>query len=159
MQHPAALFVVVCLAGAALADQPMDFKITHKKGDTIEVKVEKDRVVFDIRSPFGIGKAGIERAKAEWPKAVVLRLHLKGLEHFDVTAGPTKLSAAAGVRNGRVEARVWKDGDENRPLDDKSPHWLKIAAGAGSFDIELPRALFDGNPPALAVSWIDFYRN
>ena len=167
-----ASLVVVALDFAILvAGEPMDFKITPKQGDSVEAKVDKDRTLFDVTSPFGIGRADIERRKAEWPGVVVVRLRLKGLEHFQVTVGAKKLEAAVADRNGRIEIRVWKDGDENRPLDDKSPYWPKIAVvdrgqpakalplADGWFDVELPRALFEGNPPALGVSWIDFYRN
>ena len=45
----------------------------------MEVKVEKDRTVFSVHSPFGISQAVIERTDDKWPEAVVLRLHLKGL--------------------------------------------------------------------------------
>jgi hypothetical protein len=167
----ASLVVVLGLAIRAAAGEPMDFKITPKKGDAIDVKVDKDRTLFDVTSPFGIGRADIERHAAEWPGVVVVRLRLKGLEHFQAVAGTKKLEAAVGVRNGRIEFRAWKDGDENRPLDNKSPYWPKIAVvdrgqpatalplADGWFDVELPRALFEGNPPALALSWIDFYRN
>ena len=140
------------------AGEPMDYKITPKKNDVVTAKVEKDRVVFDVQSPTGISQFGVKRPGESWPR-VVVRLHLKGLEHFEATAGGTKLSAAVSTQNGRAESRVWKDGDENRPLDDKSPHWPKIAVANGAFEIELPRAMFEKNPPALNVRWIDFYRN
>jgi hypothetical protein len=153
------------------AGEPMDFKLTAKDGDTIDVKVDKVRALFDITSSTGIGHADIERRKTEWPSVVVIRLRLKGLEHFQVVAGSKKLEAAAAVRNGQLEVRAWKDGDESRPLDDKSPHWPKVTVvdrgqpaktiplADGWFDIELPRTLFEGNPPTIGVSWIDFYRN
>ena len=149
----------------------MDFKLTPKDGDTIDVKVDKERTLFDVSSSTGIGQAEIERRKSEWPNVVVIRLRLRGLEHFQVVAGAKKLEAAVGSRNGRLEIRAWKDGDESRPLDDKSPNWPKISVidsgqpakglplTEGWFDIELPRALFEGNPSTIGVSWIDFYRN
>ena len=149
---------------------PTDFKIVPKDGDSVDVKVDKDRTLFDVKSPFGIGRASIDRRKPDWPSTVTVRLRLKGLEHLQIVAGTKKLEAAVGVRNGRPEIRAWKDGDENHSLDDKSPFWPKIAvvdrgqpAQAtplmdGWFDIELPRALLEGNPPSIEVSWIDFYR-
>src|SRR5690349_19410783 len=109
-----ATLVLAIGSAVALADDPMDFKITPKKGDIVTAKVEKDRVVFDVQSPFGIGQFDAKRLGETWPRVVLLRLHLKGLEHFETTVGGTKLSAAVSVQNGRPESRVWKDGDENR---------------------------------------------
>jgi hypothetical protein len=64
------------------------FKITTmRKDDAVEVQADKDKTVFDVKSPFGFGQAVIERLDDEWPKAVVLRLHLKGLESFRATNG------------------------------------------------------------------------
>jgi len=49
--------------------------------DAVEVRTEKGRAVFSVKSPFGISHAAIERTGATWPDAVVLRLHLKGLSN------------------------------------------------------------------------------
>jgi len=83
------LTVLLAVSGTALAgdddakDQPARFKITTKRADdSVEVRVEKDRAVFAVKSPFGISQAVIERQEDTWPKAVVLRLHLKGLSSF-----------------------------------------------------------------------------
>ncbi|HEX3315526.1 MAG TPA: hypothetical protein VHR72_11575 [Gemmataceae bacterium] len=165
------ILVIAILPLGAFVDGPMDFKITPKDGDSVDVKVDKDRTLFDVKSPFGIGRASIERRKSEWPGVVTVRLRLKGLEHLKIVAGAKKLEAAVGVRNGRPEIRAWKDGDENHPLGDKSPYWPMIAVidrgqpaqtsplTDGWFDIELPRALLEGNPASIVVNWIDFYRN
>jgi hypothetical protein len=152
------IFVCVC-SGDAMSDEPMDFKITPRQGIAVDVKAEKDRTILDVTSPTGIGGAEIERRTADWPKVVIIRLRLKGLEHFELTAGKRKLEAAVAVRDGKTVVRAWRDGDENRPLDDKSPSWPRIAALDGWFDVEVPRAMLEGNPPTIAVSWIDFYRN
>jgi hypothetical protein len=29
----------------------------------------------------------------------------------------------------------------------------------GDFEIQLPKAFFEGNPKSIMVNWIDFYRN
>jgi len=159
MKVSASIVAIAILALGVVVDEPTDFKITHKNGDSIDAKVDKDRTLFDVTSPFGIGRAAIDRRKSNWPSGVVIRLRLKGLEHLEIVAGSKKLEAAVGIRNGRVEIRAWKDGDENHPLDDKSPLWPMIAVVDGWFDVEVPRALFEGNPPSIALSWIDFYRN
>ena len=72
---------------------------------------------------------------------------------------------------GRQKVRVWKDGQEDAPLDEKSPLWMDVRTVGGDgkparelplkggyFEVVLPRAFFEGNPTAITVNWIDFYR-
>src|SRR5262249_38787150 len=159
--------------GDAPKDQPAKFKVTTKrKDDTIEVRAEKDKALVLIRSPFGISQAVIAREGARWPEAVVLRLHLKGLESFRASNGKVTLDAAGSVQEGGGEVRLWKDGKEDAPLDEKSPLWtaIRVVGGDGKpakklplkdgyFEVALPQAFFAGNPKAITLSWIDFSRN
>ena len=100
---------------------------------------------------------------------MILRLHLKGLEHFKVTNGKVTLEAAGSGHDGKV--RLWKDGKEDSPLDAKSPYWTEIRMFGddgkpttsiplkdGYFEIQLPKALFEDNPKSITINWIDFYR-
>lgn len=157
---------------AAEGDQPR-FKITtRKQNDTMEVRADKDKNLFIVKSPSGISQAVIERQDGAWPKVVVLRLHLKGLENFRVSNGKVRLDAAVSIQEGKPKVRMWKDGKEDIPLDGKSPFWsdIRIVGGDGMqarelplkygyFEVTLPRAFFEGNPKALTVGWIDFFRN
>jgi hypothetical protein len=157
---------------AADEDQPQKFKITTRRADdAVEVRAEKDRAVFSVRSPFGISQAVIERAGDKWPEAVVLRLHLKGLENFRASNGKVTLAAAVSVQDGKPKVRLWKGGKEDAPLEEKSPFWMdvRILTGDGKpakelpledgyFEMALPRAFFEGNPKSITLNWIDFYR-
>jgi len=165
------LFAVTAIAGAG--DPPSKFKVTTKKSDdTAEVRADKDKAMFAVKSPFGISEAVIERLDDAWPKAVMLRLHLKGLESLRVANRKMKLDASAGIQDGKLKVRQWKDGKEDVSIDDKNPLWMEIRIlGAdgkaakelplkdGYFEVSIPRAFFEGNPKAITVSWIDFYRN
>jgi hypothetical protein len=156
---------------AAEGDRPR-FKITtKKKDDTVEVQADKDRAVFIVKSPFGISQAVIGRQAETWPKVIVLRLHLKGLEGFRLSNGKVALDAAVSLQEGKAKLRLWKDGKEDVPLDEKSPFWtdIRIVGGDGKpareiplkggyFELTLPRVLFDGNSESITVNWIDFYR-
>ena len=169
---PGLLVLAVAVTTAAADDTP-PFKITTRRdNDKVEVKVEKGKVTFSIHSPFGISQAVIVRASETWPDAVVLRLHLKGLENFKVTNGKVKLEGSASFRDGKPLVRLWKDGQEDAPLDAKSPYWMeaRIVGGDGKpakeiplkggyFEMQLPRAMVEGDPKAITVNWIDFYRN
>ena len=157
---------------AVACGQPSEYKITTKrKDDAVQVRVEKDRTVFSVKSPFGISQAVVERKGEKWPEAVVLRLHLKGLENFRASNGKVTLAAAVSVQDGKPKMRLWKDGKEDAPLDEKSPFWLdlRILTGDGKparriplkdgyFETALPRALFEGNPKSITLTWLDFYR-
>jgi hypothetical protein len=173
------LAVLLAVSGIALAgdgdvpqDQPARFKVTTKrKDDSVEVKAEKDKAAFAVKSPFGISEAVIERQGDTWPQAVVLRLHLKGLENFRAGNGKVTLHAVAGIRDGKPDVRLWKDGKEDAPLDENSPYWMaiRIVSGDGKparelplkdgyFEMALPKAFFEGNPKSVTLTWIDFYR-
>lgn len=155
----------------ASAGDPLPFLIkTQRADDRVEVQVEKDRTVFSIRSPFGIGRAVVERKADRWPKNVVLRLHLKGLENFRIGHAKGSLHAAVGSGDGTV--RQWKDGKEDAPLQAGDPLRMTIRLiGAdgkpvgsiplknGYFEVALPPAFFRNAPPTFTLDWIDFYRN
>jgi hypothetical protein len=169
------LFSSFALAGDGDApkDPPAKFKITtRRKDDTVEGRVEKDRAVFSVQSPFGISQAVIERADDKWPDTVMLRLHLKGLSNFRASNGKVRFDAAVSMQDEKLQVRMWKDGNEDAALDEKSPLWtdIRIVGGDGKpakelplkdgyFEILLPKAFFEGNPKSITVNWIDFYRN
>ena len=164
--------IAVAGGGDALQDQPARFKITtRRKDDGVEVRADKDKALFTVKSPFGISHAVIERQEGTWPKAVVLRLHLKGLSSFRTSTGKVGVDAAVSIQEGRQKVRVWKDGQEDAPLDERSPLWtdIRIVGGDGKparelplkdgyFEVALPKALFEGNPKSVTLNWIDFYR-
>ena len=168
-----ALVTATTVTMLSAADDAPPFKTTTKRDDDrVEVKTGKNKVIFSVHSPFGISHAIIERVDEKWPDAVVLRLHLKGLENIKVTNGRTKLEGSGSLQDGNPVVRLWKDGKEDAPLDAKTSYWIgvrilegdgKQATGlplkGGYFEMVLPKALFEGNPKTITVGWIDFYRN
>ena len=172
LEHLTIVAVTVCMlsTGCTNAVEESPFKITTKRdNDKVEVKVENDKSVFSVHSPFGISQAVIERADENWLDIVMLRLHLKGLENFKIRNGEITIEASRSSQNGQV--RLWKDGKEDSLLDSKSPYWTEIRIVGkdgkpvttiplddGYFEIQLPKALFEDNPKSITVNWIDFYR-
>jgi hypothetical protein len=173
------LTVIIVMCGSAWAEdddaakeQPAKFKITtHKADDTVGVKSAKDKVAFIVKSPSGISRAVIERLGGKWPKAVVLRLHLKGLSNFRAWNGKVTVDAAVSVQKKKPKVRLWKDGKKDAPLNEKNPFWtaIRIVGSDGKpakeipvkdeyFEIALPKAFFEGNPKSITLNWIDFYR-
>jgi hypothetical protein len=70
-----------------------------------------------------------------------------------------------------LKVRIWKDGKEDAPLDDKNAFWTDIRIMGddgksakelplkdGYFEMSLPKALFEGQPKSITLNWIDFYR-
>jgi hypothetical protein len=129
------LALAVAATTACAAGPPPKFKITTKReDDSVEVRSDKAKTRFDVKSPFGISQAVIERQGDSWPKAVVLRLHLKGLDSFRASNGKVRLDAAVSIQEGQTKVRLWKDGQEDTPLDEKSPLWtdIRIVGGDGT---------------------------
>ena len=111
-----AILVLTISVIAYAVDETPPFKIeTKRTDDRVEVRSENDKVIFDVRSPSGISRATIERTTEQWPKKILIRLRLKGLENFNVSTEKLKLEASVSSQNG--ESRLWKDGKEDMPLD------------------------------------------
>ncbi len=148
------------------------FKITtRREDDAVQVRADKARTLFTVKSPFGISQAVIERQKDRWPASVAVRLYLKGLSSFRASNGTVTLNAAASIAGGKQRVRRWKDGKEDAPLDEKSPFWMEVRIVSGNgkparslpledgyFEMTLPKAFFRGNPKSITLAWIDFYR-
>jgi hypothetical protein len=157
---------------AADGETPKMFNIATKRtNDSVEVRAEKGRTLFIVKSPFGISQAVIERVEEKWPDAVMLRLHLKGLESFRASNGKVTVDAAVSSQDGRLKVRLWKDGKEDAPVDEQSPFWMDIRILSsdgkparelplkdGYFEMRLPKLFFEGNPRSITLNWIDFYR-
>jgi len=164
---------------AVAADpQPHPFKVTTKQpADKVTITTENGTTFFSLRSPGGIGQAAVERTADAWPKHNVVRLHLAGLESFRISNGKTTLnvavlSSAVSSNTDQQRIRVWRDADENTPLNSKDRLWIEVRildeAGKptesiplknGRFELQLPEAFFADNPKSITLNWIDFYRN
>jgi len=144
-----------------------------KDGDDVTVTLDDNRTVVDVHSRAGIGRAELTCPDGGWRRPVVIRLHLRGLEGLHVNNGKhsihtSVLSHSAYEQLCELFSAAGRDGS---PLEESSPFWMplhvenKMAPGqrvipleAGYFEVTLPDALLDGNPQALLIQWIDFYR-
>lgn len=137
----------------------------------IRVIDDEDTLVLDVTSEFGIDRA-IDRATVErladaWPKHVIVRLHLGGLESFRAGHGDLAVDWALSAdpkAAGRVT--LWQ-GQKETPLAKESPYYThgrlvggdgKTPQSGGYFEVPLPAKLLAGNPRQIALRWIDFYR-
>ena len=86
-----AALLVLTVSVMACADDRQPFKITTKRSDDrVEVKSQDDIFIFDVRSPFGISSAAIERTTEQWHGCCGLVRHRWKAGH--------KLSFATAVR-------------------------------------------------------------
>jgi len=148
-----------------------NFEVTaKKKEDRVKIEIGNENAVFGITSPSGIGSVTITPRTGRWPKTVVLRLHLRGLESLRVTAGKTTVAASASCQDQSNRVYLIEAGKE-KSLGRGDPLWMDIkcldANGGpartiplegGFFEVRLPKALFDGLSEPLTMQWIDCYR-
>ena len=154
------------------SDQQPVFEVATKKSeDRLMVALKGGTAIYTVTSPSGTGSGTISLAKGQWPEAVVLRLNLKGLDSFRASNGKVTLAAAMSRSNQGQRVRLWKDSQENAPLDEKNTLWTdirivgedgkpakEIPLKDGFFEVVLPKAFFESNPKSITVEWIDFYR-
>ena len=141
-----------------------------------EVGREDSRVLFsaqggatiiDIASEFGIDKATIRRESPKWPTSILVRLHLSGLELFNVGNGANSVGWSVSSTGDNSSSVFLRDGVDETPLDTKSPYHTearivggngKIPLKDGYFEVPLPAKLFEKNPDEITLEWIDFHR-
>lgn len=164
--------LVFLLGMTAAQPEPSQFDIaTNKKEDRVTVAVANDKGIVDIHSGSGIGSATITPKGGEWPKAVIVRFHLGGLERFAVSAGNTILSGSVASYGENAKRLHLSQGDEEKEVEQNTPYWTEIKMlGAdgkpstdyplrnGYFEIVVPTAMLRDHPKTLTLSWIDFYR-
>lgn len=151
------LFLLV-VATAGNAAEP--FTITlRKEADRVSVAEADGMVAFTVESKMGIGGATIEPKAGQWPKRVVLRLRLNGLESLTVSNGKKNWSLSAGA-DGHAPRIYWKERGDETPIDKGDAFWsdIKVSKTPTVFEVPLPAGLFDDKPKSLKVDWIDFYR-
>ena len=154
-------------------EQPSkDWKIDcPKEGDHLKIIPQKEGVLLEISSERGIGQASIERIGGPWPKPLILRLRLRGLESLRVEAGQWGFEASV-MSYPPYKTRLRVHGpDPMPPVDRKSPYWVEVrmldADGkptskpppeGGCFEVVIPPAFLEKSPKKLQIHWIDFYR-
>jgi hypothetical protein len=142
--------------------------------DSGQVVEEKLSVRVEIRSPKGIGKAKVI-GSGPWPSRVILRLHLGGLEHLEISSEKIALEVAVQsyepfrrfIRVTRVPEGLSDPGSQE-PGD---PLWVEIQARNpqgkdcrglppknGYWEIVLPPAFLQAAGSEIHLRWIDFYR-
>lgn len=145
--------------------------VTKRADDKIEVTRNDEQTILSVRCPSGIGSGVVSRLSDLWPKRVILRLHLNGLEGLKVSSNNIELAAeVAGTDNKKFlyltkranqssEPRTTKLADsEIRAFSKDGKPSEVIPLKDGYFEVRLPTELFADNPESFTINWIDFYR-
>jgi hypothetical protein len=147
---PTLIAALSILAAPLVVATPPTLTIEPKDEHTLAV--DDGTTVVNIRSKRGIGRTSIVAKDGVWPKKLVLRLYLKGLENFEISNGTKTLKMSVSSQKnppprgeGMVKIVPEKGAKREIPLK-------------GYFEIEVPAELLKAKPEKLKLHWIDFYR-
>lgn len=147
------------------------FEIKCQESGTLTATNEAGKIIMIIRGGRGIGRATIRPAAGNWPKEVILRVYLPGLELLTLSAGEVKMTASVSSQNGNSRMlHLWRNNQEGPLITKDSPYWMEILARnaegglidglppkGGWFEMTVPGALHTGTNE-LRLAWVDFYR-
>jgi len=143
-------------ANKAGARFQLEYKKKGPRDAVREIKVshQESTTIFNVTDKFGIGGGVIKLATGKWPKKVLVRLHLAGLEGFGLTIGKKVLT--------RSDLKVRMLDAKGKPLPGR---YLLKSTGpnaskriAGYYEVELPATLLTAAVKEIKLSWVDFYR-
>ena len=117
----------------------------HGSPNSIEAKVAESSVVFDVKSGSGIGSGSIKLKEGNWPKKVLVRLHLRGLEGFSVSNGKKTIQ--------RSDLNVRMLDPEGNLLEGKY-----LLENKGYYEASIPSSLLGPEVREIQIRWVDFYR-
>lgn len=162
---------LTALSGVGTARLDILVAQTGNKLAAAEVKLINGhaKTRFIVRGGTGIGRVTVQRLDDHWPDRVFLRLHLRGMESLQVSNEHVTLrwsipSVTAGRRRALMSST--EDGARRR-ISSSDPHYVPVRLVAettqiplhdGYFEVLLPATLFKGDPDAVSIHWIDFYR-
>jgi hypothetical protein len=158
------LITALALGGEQKATEPVyEFKL-RKPADTLVTGKEKDRTIFIVTSPSGIGGATATLKGGQWPENVTIRLQQqqgKGyamLENFTLTTDRVRVEGNA-KSSGKFNfcfLGADKKGRSNAPPTGTLN--VRVEVGKDALDVTLPSCLLIGSSQ-FELSWIDAYRN
>jgi len=142
--------------------------VSSLEGAGVGIAAYGANTVIDVRSKQGIGGMVLYSKDGNWPKRLIVRLYLNGLEGFDVVVGDRLHSC--GITSGEdqiLHQEIRHTGStSSKILKSSDRMWIPIKhrqfdGGESSdsyFEIVLiPSKLF-ANEEKIGINWVDFYR-
>jgi hypothetical protein len=162
----------LCVFGALLTsclnpagpDSPQLTVTLQKQEDRATVTTEGRSVVIDVSSPSGIGGAGVTIGPGPMPRQILIRFHLKGLEHLEFRYGGTVVVVSLPTSGGEPSESVSRAGAAETPVGPDSQYWMAVrppsggSAQDGYIEVAVPPDFLAGSNRAFSLKWIDFYR-
>ena len=158
------LLLAACAAGGVT---PVSYRVTPGSADTqVTYQVTGGDLVAEIHCPSGIGSAQFVRTGGA-PEALVLRLHLRGLEGLTFEYPGATVKVFVSSQDGAVGESVSVAGGAETPLEPGSPYWMDVKIEAadksiplhdGAFIVLAPTAFLTAERQDFTVRWVDFYR-
>ena len=134
----------------------------RKPADTLVWGTEKDRTIFLITCPSGIGGATLHLKAGQWPENVTIRLQqqqgksLTSLENFTLSTDRVRVE---GDLKSTGKFRFWFL-DANKSAGKREPSGalnVIVAKQKDSLDVTLPTCLLLASS-SVEIAWIDVYR-
>ena len=164
------LMGLVSLAGCQMeSEKPVIVVDVRKDGDSVETTIVDNSAIFDIYSQIGIGDAVVTLSSGEWPKTILFRVYLTGLEEFKFAYGDTEVQVSVSSSGENVVLETVSENGETQPITKDSPFYMPIRIESenselgipledGYFELAAPVDFNDGEYDSFAISWVDFYR-
>jgi hypothetical protein len=149
------------------AEPTYEFKLIE--GNSIVAAKGKDRTVFVVTNPFGIGQAGIKLKAGQWPATISLRFQYRqekgggftNLEHIRVTTD--RIHPEGSLKASGQFAFGFLEGKGQKPFEVLDDRWtagqlrVLVEERDGALEVTLPPSLLAGSTQ-IEVYWIDAYR-
>lgn len=127
-----------------------------KTGDRADVGKSKDGALVTVHSATGIGGATLIRPEGGWPRRVIVRLDLKGMESLRIENGRLWSVTSLG---GERRRPYWKTGQTRDTEATAAGHLeFSVTRFKGGVEVEIPRELLDTRAPVIKLEWVDFFR-
>ena len=134
-----------------------------REGTTVALTGDKKEANVDIHCERGIDSCYLVRSGETWPKEIVLKLHLRGLESLKVSHGNSAIEWSVASTGDHAARASYYSGKRVAELTAADPLFsearlIKGKEGASYFQVAIPAKPLESNPPRIKVQWIDFYR-
>ncbi len=164
----------------------VELKTRTAPGEKVAGEVHKEIVEIDLRSEKGIGECTLTRKGDHWPEMMTVRMHLRGLESFELVYAGGKCEESAQVGTVRLTGGwsstqgpiAWEkcircegssvlDGVKWKPksggiriCSSKADSPVRIPLEDGCyFECTITSEWFeDENPQSIELRWVDFFR-
>ena len=135
----------------------------HGSPNEIQARLGESSVVFEVKSGSGIGSGKIKLEEGNWPKEVLVRLHLGGLEGFEVSNDKKTLKGfhVSNKSNDsrKEELKIRMLDDKGNPVDGK---YLLKSLGPnkskrieGYYEATIPQSLLTKDTKEIEIRWVD----